>query len=138
MTQSFLNTELKPYNALTREEKHVLLDAAIDGVVEFHSEGNIWVQKRSSDTEFYAVSVYRTKPKEYKKLNVPWEFINEEWKYAVMDGSEIALLYATKPEWLSEHNMWSCNHAYHSISPLKLDTTGIVAEHSLTERPEGV
>ncbi len=132
--QEFLNPSLKPYNALTREEKHILLDALIDDNIEEY--GCFW-DKLSGDL-FYTHSIYRTKPKEYKKLNVPWEFINEEWKYAVMDGSGIVLLYATKPEWLSDHNMWSCNHQYRSIDPLKLDTTGIVAEHSLTTRPEGV
>ena len=137
--KEFLNPSLKPYNALTREEKHVLLDAALDDNLEcFVGLIEDWSAVVACVCNFGSHTIYRTKPKEYKKLNVPWEVINETWKYAVMDRSGIALVYATKPEWLSEHNMWSCNHAYHSISPLKLDTAGIVAEHSLTERTEGL
>ena len=136
--REFLNENLKPYKALTREEKHILLDNNIDGVVEVWL-GNVdgWYQIGSCQA-FCHSTVYRTKPKEYKKLNVPWELIDNYWNYAVMEGDGSLLLYATKPEWLAEHCMWSCNHSYHSLSILKLDTTGIVAEHSLTMRPEGV
>lgn len=131
--QEFLNENLKPYNALTREEKHILLDAMIDECLQYYSRlTDTWCDKY--ETTLGGDYIYRTKPKEYKKLNVPWEYVDDYWKYAVMDGDGSILVYATKPEWLSEHNMWSCNHQYRSVDPLKLDTTGIVAEHSLTQR----
>lgn len=135
MSQEFLNTELKPYNAMTREEKHILLDAALDGNVEFTLTGeSSWAEKIGDD--FHPIVIYRTKPKEYKKLDLPWEYIDEYWQYAVMDGDGSVLLYATEPQWITDADIWSCDHTYHGLGALKIDTTRIVAEHSLTMRPE--
>lgn len=135
----FLNTELKPYNALTREEKHILLDALIDDNIEEY--GCFW-DKLSGDL-FYTHSIYRTKPKEYKKLNIPWQVIDEKWKYAAMSEGGWVGFYEKKPKWkIYSSNEWNVdsNNVGDAIEAncLKLDTTGIVAEHSLTTRPEGV
>lgn len=141
--QEFLNTELKPYSELTREEKHVLLDAALDMNVEYtYSHGNSWYSKDSVCVEFYNDTIYRTKPKEYKKLDIPWQHIDEKWKWAAMDGDGEIFLFEDKPnfEGCSSTELWiisSSKGKYANLHDiLKLDTTGIVAEHSLTQRPE--
>lgn len=134
--QEFLNTELKPYNALTREEKHILLDAVIDKVAEvWQYDWEVFTPKTCP--VFHNNIIYRTKPKEYKKLNVPWRVIDETWKYAAMDDDGELFLFEEKPTW--KNNLWidyledgECIQLYNI---LKLDTTGIVAEHSLTQRP---
>ena len=131
--QEFLNTELKPYNALTREEKHILLDALIDDNIEEY--GCFW-DKLSGDL-FYTHSIYRTKPKEYKKLNVPWQHIHPVYNYFAMDFDGGVYFYEIVPDWLPTHKEWSFSGGLVAQAEcLLLDTTGIVAEHSLTQRPE--
>lgn len=135
MNNEFLNTELKPYNALTREEKHSLLDAALDGNVEQFTrvEGG-WNALDNNIGSFVSYFVYRTKPKEYKKLDVPWQYINDLYKYATMDSHGWVYLFAEKPRF--KNDSWDCACPSADALCLKLDTTGIVAEHSLTQRPE--
>lgn len=140
----FLNENLKPYNALTRAEKHILLDAVIDSNCEcFFEDAAIhhcgW-GKHNGNMEFMPYGVYRTKPKEYKKLNVPWNVIDEKWKYTAMDDDNELYLFTEHPTW--RNGFWSDltdnGDAVCVDKVFKLDTTGIVAEHSLTQRPEGV
>ena len=135
----FLNTSLKPYNALTREEKHILLDALIDGNCEYYGMRSgtyncSWYEKESEafDTDM----IYRTKPKEYKKLDIPWQHINELYKYATMDAHGWVYLFAEKPRF--KNDSWDCACPSADALCLQLDTAGIVAEYSLTIRPEGV
>lgn len=131
----FLNENLKPYNALTREEKHILLDAALDMCIEYtYNHGNTWYYREAVCVEFYNDTIYRTKPKEYKKLDIPWEHINDLYKYATMDAHGWVYLFAEKPRF--KNDSWDCACPSADALCLKLDTTGIVAEHSLTERPE--
>ena len=136
MTNEFLNTELKPYSELTREEKHILLDAMIDGNCERHYEDG-WYETKEFDDRTHRV--YRTKPKEYKKLDVPWQHIHPVYNYVAMDFDGGVYFYEILPDWLPAHKEWSFNGGLVAQAEcLILDTTGIVAEHSLTQRPEGV
>lgn len=138
MIKVFLNEELKLYNELTREEKHLLLDAVIDANCQvFDEELKVWYNKEAA--AFSSYSVYRTKPKEYKKLDIPWEVIDEKWKWAAMDEDRELFMFEEKPTW--KNNLWidysedgECIQLYNI---LKLDTTDIIAEHSLTQRPTG-
>lgn len=137
MTKEFLNTELKPYNALTREEKHSLFDAMLDDNFQEYYDCCEW--RDSNVIYFWANGVYRTKPKEYKKLDIPWQHIDEKWKWAAMNEDGWVGFYETKPKWkIYYSNDWDVdnNGDYCITAVLKLDTTGIVAEHSLTQRPE--
>ena len=137
--QEFLNTELKPYNALTREEKHILLDAALDGNVELTlPTERHWSQKIGDD--FYPSIIYRTKPKEYKKLDIPWQVIDEKWKWAAMEFNNNIWLFKSIPSYDRLDGSWDdkIHNGFTTADCLKLDTTGIIAEHSLTQRPEGV
>lgn len=135
----FLNQSLKPYNALTREEKHILLDAMIDGNCERYYEDG-WFETKEFDERTHRV--YRTKPKEYKKLDIPWQVIDEKWKYAVIDEDGENWLFEEKPVWDVHNKMWTnvigVGGDFTTLIAFKLDTTGIVAEHSLTQRPDGV
>lgn len=132
--QEFLNPSLKPYNALTREEKHILLDAVIDEVAEvWQYDWEVFTPKTCP--VFHDNKIYRTKPKEYKKLDIPWQVIDEKWKYAAMDDDGEVYIYDALPNWRVSY--WSDTSSNCIMSVFKLDTTGIVAEHSLTRRPEG-
>lgn len=136
MTKEFLNTELKPYSELTREEKHILLDAVIDSVAEvWQDDWEVFTPKTCP--VFHDNKIYRTKPKEYKKLDIPWQVIDEKWKYAASNSHGI-WMFQNKPTY---KNVWyeeSIDGAVICVSEIfKLDTTGIVAEHSLTQRPTG-
>lgn len=87
MSQEFLNTELKPYHALTREEKHVLLDAALDGNVEFTLVGeNNWGDKIGDD--FHPTVIYRTKPEEPKRV-FPTTSLGVKELYALLTENEV-------------------------------------------------
>lgn len=138
MTNEFLNSELKPYNALTREEKHILLDAALDGNCEcFVGLIEDWCDVEGCVGSFGSYTIYRTKPKEYKKINVPWQHIHPVYNYVAMDFDGSVYFYEIPPDWLSSHKEWSFNGGLVAQAEcLLLDTTGIVAEHSLTQRPE--
>lgn len=137
MPQEFLNTELKPYNALTREEKHILLDAFLDNCLQYYFRfTDTWHDKYTSEIDNNYI--YRTKPKEYKKLDIPWQHINEKWKWAVMDSDGGIYLFEIKPRWNRTHWVeFSEDGGIECVEGiLKLDTTGVIAEHSLTQRPE--
>lgn len=139
--QEFLNTELKPYSKLTREEKHILLDAVIDSNCEcFFEDAAInhcgW-GNHNGNMEFMPYGVYRTKPKEHKKINVPWQHIHPVYNYVAMDFYGSVYFYEIPPDWLSSHKEWSFNGGLVAQAEcLLIDTTGIIAEHSLTQRPE--
>lgn len=140
MTNEFLNTELKPYSELTREEKHILLDAVIDGNCEcFVGLVEDWCDVEGCVGSFGSYTIYRTKPKEYKKLDIPWEVIDEKWKYAAMDVDGELYLFEKTPTWKT--SLWldysEDRECIQLDNILKLDTTDIVAEHSLTQRPTG-
>lgn len=146
MTNEFLNTKLKPYNALTREEKHILLDAALDGNCEcFVGLIEDWCDVEGCVGSFGSYTIYRTKPKEYKKLDIPWQVIDEKWKYAAMDENEMVYFFEDCPVYECtpyDEGVWVRGASeygdYCTTIVIKLDTTGIVAEHSLTSRPEGL
>lgn len=134
MSQEFLNTELKPYSELTREEKHCLLDAFLDNCLQYYSQLTcVWHDKYES--EMGNSYIYRTKPKEYKKLDIPWQVIDEKWKWAAMDCTGETYFFSKSPDRFTGE-VWQTGFNSFCKSPLKLDTTGIVAEHSLTQRPE--
>lgn len=133
--ESFLNEEMKRFKDLTREQKHVILDNCCDGICEvFFSD--FWKKKETCG--IHDLGIYRTKPKEYKKLDIPWEVIATVYNYAAMDENGDIYFYDVLPDWLPIHKEWSFNGSEVAQAYcLKLDTTDIVAEHSLTQRPEG-
>lgn len=138
MTKEFLNTELKPYNALTREEKHSLFDAMLDDNFQEYYDCCEW--RDSNVIYFWANGVYRTKPKEYKKLDIPWQHIDEKWKWAAMEFNNNIWFFKSIPSYDRLDGSWDdkIHNGFTTADCLKLDTTGIIAEHSLTQRPEGV
>ena len=136
MTKEFLNEELKQFCELTREEKHLLLDAVLDANCQvFDEELKAWRNKETVAVS--AWSVYRTKPKEYKKLNIPWQFIKPVFKYAAMDNDGDIWVYEFTPVFESCGWDWRAGELA-KLNVLEIDTTDVIPEHSLAERPEGV
>lgn len=71
-----------------------------------------------------------------KKLNIPWEQINPEYKFAAMDEDGSVDVYVTEPT--CQRSRWSNGCEHKSLMTLNIDTDGIDWRKSLTVRPEGV
>ena len=86
---------------------------------------------------------YRIKPKEQKKLNIPWELIKPEFTQAAMDENGEVFVFTQKEiSFIATGRYWCFNDWYGgkciSISEsLTIDTDGIDWKESLTQRPEG-
>ena len=86
---------------------------------------------------------YRIKPKEQKKLNIPWEFIKPEFTQAAMDeDGEVFVFTQEEISFIATGRYWCFNDLYLSTytiisESLTIDTDGIDWKESLTLRPEG-
>lgn len=133
----FDNTEMKPWCELTKEEQKLLVCAYIDGVfIEYVDDGLCF---RKTNSHFWDNHVYRIKPKEHKKLDIPWQFIKPEYKWAVMDEDENVFLFEDEPT--IGDTYWHNEDGRGDVSNTKclvLDTTGIQWQHSLTQRPDNI
>lgn len=74
--------------------------------------------------------------KPIKKLDIPWDYIKPEYKWAWVIKSGGVVFGTTKPMWDSGICDWvSRNKGYMEPFFMSIDTDGIPYEHSLTERP---
>jgi hypothetical protein len=132
--EEFLNENKIQFKDLTDEEKLLIINEKMKGNVEY-SLGNGWDQ--ALDFELSFKYIYRTKPKPIKKLNIPWQFIKPEFKWAAMDNDGEVYLHIDKPSFGSQD--WVTNSGYCRIDhKLNIDTTGVDWKTSLTQRPEGL
>lgn len=127
--------EYKAFKDLTKEERSEIVEAISQGCAEMYSQYTGWQETDRDSVDFY--TVYRIKPA--KKLNIPWEIIKPEYKWAAMDDNGKVCVFTTEPVtgygyW---HNPDKCGN-FESITALNIDTTGISWENSLTQRPEGI
>lgn len=80
---------------------------------------------------------YRVKEGDYT-LDIPWELIQEDWKWAVMDGEGVVWLTEKEPRINSQYNIWLPNRGVVKFF-LKINTPDIKHwDKTLTKRPEGV
>jgi hypothetical protein len=70
-----------------------------------------------------------------KKLNIPWEYIKPEYKFAAMDEGGKVFVYALEPI-LAGTTSWHSASEWWGLAPLTIDTDGIDWRESLTKRPE--
>lgn len=128
--------EYKAFKDLTKEERSELMEVILQseyGSVEFYRESfGEWVVLDSTQIDLDIA--YRTKPA--KKLNIPWEIIKPEYKWAAMDEDGEVCLYTTKPELGQRYWFFLGDGLVQALSVLDVDTTGISWENSLTQRPE--
>lgn len=80
----------------------------------------------------FARSHYRIKPR--KKLDIPWNLIKPEYKWAAMDRDGWIHVYAVRPE--TQEEWWISKYDSINIGALAIDTDGVQWQDSLTQRPE--
>lgn len=124
--------EYKAFKDLTKEERSEIVEALVSGLeVECFYFGK-WEPAYSIIELRYA---YRVKQ---RKLDIPWEIIKPEYKWAAMDGNGVVFVYEEVP--VKASGWWNVrvnNGVASCISEtLSIDTTGISWENSLTQRPE--
>lgn len=138
MTQEFLNEEKIPFKDCTREDQHILLDALIDGKVEYLDQiSNKFTHVASfKSMDFLNLfSVLRTKP--VKRLAIPWEHIKPEYRWAAMDRDGEVYIYDAQPTICKIEFFWGDNGSnYRAVDFLSsIDIEGIDWRDSLVERP---
>lgn len=78
-------------------------------------------------------SVYRLIPNT-TPLDIPWEFVNERFKYAAMDGGGTIWFFKEEPN--KYDKFWDDGYPAVTAGPLKINTDGIQWDKSLTKRPD--
>ena len=136
MLKEFANEEMKQFKDLSPDEMHCIVKAKEQGLCGcYDAYKSEWYIADKNNAVFNLI--YRTKPKPAKKLDIPWHVVDKRWKYTALDYCGDIIFYSHEPYY--EAGIWfpkegsACN-----AECLAIDTTDIVAETSLTERPEGV
>lgn len=137
--KQFLNESLIPFKDLTDEQKLLIIRDKIKGNAQLYYRG-VWEDAVNHEVAFS--SVYRTKPiveaPKETPLDIPWQFIKPEYKWAAMDNGGFILVYEEKPEVNVKTECWeinlggSCKH----VGALNIPTEGIIWYKSLTKRPD--
>ena len=130
--EHFDNVDKVAFKDLTPEQMACIVKANIEGNVEYYYYTK-WYKTEHND--IYLNRIYRTIPKPAKKLDIPWNILHTQWKYATFDYEGI-YLWAEEPNFIE--NRWVSNtFDCHYISGLfDIDIEGVEYETSLTERPE--
>jgi len=130
---------LSDHGAHNKEEHHMcemLLRKMRGQPVECSSDGKYWFISAINKLEF-AEFKYRIP---VKKLNIPWEHIKPEYKFAAVDSQGDLNVYTVKPNLDTIDSEWdlvgSSDGEYRSIDGLNIDIDGIDWRESLTKRPE--
>lgn len=132
------NIKKKAFRDMTAEERSAIVEARVKGVVDiFNPEHDTWGTAFAPSIRIDGI--YRTRQ---RKLEIPWEHIKPEFKWAVMQKDGSIEFYSEKPS-LREHagKGYFQSVEQHSLSIrtnglLNIDTSGIDWRESLTQRPE--
>ena len=126
-----------------KPRKHAdLIKAWADGAeIQCHHEDYGWID--NPYPHWWEFNNYRIKPKEQKKLNIPWELIKPEFTQAAMDeNGEVFVFTQEEISFIATGHYW-CFNDWHGgkcsgiSGSLTIDTDGIDWKESLTQRPEG-
>ena len=126
------NIEKKTFREMTAEERGGIVEDFETGKVEVWN----WATGGWQNTSECLLSfscVYRIKS---RKLQIPWEHIKPEYKWAAMDESENIYFYSKPP--VTSENYWISTGELSCKSALSIDTAGVDWQNSLVERPENV
>lgn len=138
MTQEFLNEAKLPFKYCTREQQHILLDALIDGTIEYWGDLTKDFVPGISIKNLDGLNlhtVFRTKP--LKRLAIPWEHIKPEYRWAAISSIGFVNLFTEKPKLSIDNGAWIYEGILSSASNiLNIDTSGINWRDSLVERPD--
>lgn len=136
----FLNESHTPFKDLTDEQKLLIIREKMKGNVEGYSEyEEKWYDDECLD-EILFDNIYRTKPvaeaPKETPLDLPWQFIKPEYKWAAMDKNKEIYLFEAEPH--TEGYYWNeVTSQYYCLSDLmNIPTEGVVWNLSLTKRPD--
>lgn len=130
-----MSNQPKTLMEMTEEEAVPIFNAWREGrtIEEYFCSRGPWKDMNNS-FPLYNRASYRIKP---KKLNIPWECIRPEFKWAAMDKDGAVCVYENKPSisdvgpWYPFDGKFVCLRF-----PLAIDTEGVDWRTSLTGRPE--
>lgn len=134
--EEFLNESLTPFQELTDEQKLLIIREKEKGNVEayvFHK----WVW--TGDRGVCFDSIYRTKPIEKETstpLEIPWQFIKPEYKWAAMDSNKAIWAYRFSPHLCGDVWEATSGDPAEPLAAINVYTEGIIWNKSLTKRPE--
>ena len=80
--EHFDNVDKVAFKDLTPEQMACIVKANIEGNVEYYYYTK-WYKTEHND--IYLNRIYRTIPKPAKKLDIPWNILHTQWKYATFD-----------------------------------------------------
>jgi hypothetical protein len=123
------NHERKAFKDMTPEERSAIVEAWIDGGIDFLTDDKQWVDKIGP---LGAYSICRTRP---RQLVIPWDVIKPEYKWAAMDEDGGVWFFGEKPDIDGDDKYWGGGKGF-CQSPLNINTTGIDWRESLVQRPE--
>lgn len=121
--------ELTPTNEHEEMLVMALLRKARGEPIEYSNNGEYFADHHGNTISISGI-IYR---KTVKKLDIPWQHIDDKWNYAAMDDDNSVRFFDTKPN-VGLLGVWY-GDGDRCKSPLKIDTEGITSETSLTKRP---
>ena len=116
------------------ERERMLVMALLRKCRDQPVESRIGSEPFSTSTDTDRLYLHRDYRKPVKKLNVPWEHIKPEYKWAAMDENGEVYVYVGKPEIQTEN--YTSNRDYENIGAINVGTDGVDWRESLTERPD--
>lgn len=125
------NIEKKAFRDMTAEERSAIVEAMLKGEHEAYAHG-IWLKAADwIDPQ----ATYRTRQ---RKLEIPWEHIKPEFKWAVIGfkGAQGVVLYTKEPHLIEDEDAWCYQSSMETIGAMNIDISGIDWRESLTQRPE--
>ena len=132
----FKNEEMKARRDLTSSEWREIIVALDEGKCECYDRSNKDWYYCSGVTGMYLRNVYRVKPTKEDNTpikNIPWDFIDEKYSWCAMDSDGLIFFFEDKPFLRNTH--WDYGGGYCGDCILKVDTTDVVWNTSLTKRP---
>lgn len=130
------NKDMLPFKDMSDEDKLRIVNACIASTehVQYYIQ-NHWTNK--SDGWIGMDSAYRVKKATElpTPLNIPWEHIHPQWKYAAMDENGNVFLYTSEPFSVKADEQWSCCDMFTDTICLNINTDNVTWELSLTKRP---
>lgn len=128
----FENKEMLPFEELLIEQRNQVVAAWLRGNLEVYSNGfNGYI--RAPISALSRTGIYRIPE---KKLEIPWDIIEDQWLWAAMEKDGCVSLFNMEPRYSKITGYWAVGQAYKRTPlPLKIDTAGIDVETSLVQRP---
>lgn len=125
------NLEKKAFRDMAAEEQAEIIRAIVEGDSEYFSNEGVWEESRNAFISLN--SAYRTRQ---HKLEIPWEHIKPEFKWAAMDEIGDVYVYSTKPRMRTVEWRQEMGYSININELLNIDTSGIDWRESLAQRPE--